>query len=237
MHHRPDQLAPSLVASVIAHALALLLIVLSLPDMPATQATLIVPTLRLKSPPPAPVPDEQPSPEPPAPPLQEPPPQRQPEVPEKPPEPTPDLAIPNEPPPAPKPEPPQAPPDPPKQEPPSTTRHAQRSSALPRAPAQSANTATSSSPGLRARPFLAPNPPYPASARRDGAEGEVLVAASIDPAGLVTAVSVSRSSGRDDLDAAASDTVLHRWRFRPATRAGRPIHSRETVLVRFVLEE
>lgn len=246
MHHRPGQFPSSLVASIAVHGSVLFLLV-TLPDAPTTRPTLIIPTLHLKSPPTAPetpvqAPSQNPAPEEPAPPPPptpppEPPPMVEPKIPEKPPDPKPFVSLPKEQPPAPRPEPKESAPVPAKKNQPSPPQNAPALDPSPRSPSRSASASPIANIGARARPFLAPNPPYPMSARRDGAEGEVLVAASIDPDGLVTAASVSRSSGRDDLDDAATDTVLRRWRFRPATRAGKPVPSRETVLVRFVLEE
>lgn len=243
MRHRPGPLPISLAASIAVHGSVLLFLLAALPDAPTVRPTLIIPTLHLKSPPAAPEPPSPSAPlapeheEPPPAPLREPPPIVEPKAPDKPPEPKPIVAPHRNPDPAPAPKPQKIAPDPPKREPPAPAEIPPKQNPSHRSPARYASPTPIAPIGARARPFLAPNPPYPMSARRDGAEGEVLVAASIDPDGLVTAVSVSQSSGRNDLDAAATDTVLRRWRFRPATRAGKPIPSRETVLVRFVLEE
>jgi len=56
------------------------------------------------------------------------------------------------------------------------------------------------------------DPAYPAAARRAGEEGTVLLSVRVDPNGLVSAVSILRSSGSLRLDDAARDAVK-RWRF------------------------
>lgn len=237
MRHRPGQLSLSLTASIAVHALALWLLAALWPNLPATPPAPIIPTLRLHSPPPTPAIPEEPTPPPPdpeptpppPPPVPPPPPPPKPEPPKETPPQRPIVPLPKEPTPEPNP-PPE--PEPKIEEPRPKVQEAPAPRPAARTPASTASVAT-----IRARPFQAPNPPYPATARRDGAEGEVLVAASIQPDGTVASVAISRSSGRDDLDHAAAATVRSRWRFRPATRAGRPVPSRETVLVRFVLED
>jgi protein TonB len=58
-------------------------------------------------------------------------------------------------------------------------------------------------------------PAYPVAARRRGAEGEVLLRAEIGAAGAPLGITVLRSSGHPDLDAAAVAAV-EKWRFRAA---------------------
>jgi protein TonB len=67
----------------------------------------------------------------------------------------------------------------------------------------------------------APEPKYPAIARRMGLEGDVRCRISIDESGRVSAVDILRSSGSPILDEAARVGLLA-WRFRPATRGGTP---------------
>ncbi|MGI9012768.1 MAG: energy transducer TonB [Phycisphaerales bacterium] len=64
-----------------------------------------------------------------------------------------------------------------------------------------------------------PQPRYPESARRVGAEGVVLIEALIDAEGRVADVRVARSSGRASFDRAAR-TAVSRWRFEPARADG-----------------
>lgn len=59
-----------------------------------------------------------------------------------------------------------------------------------------------------------PSPAYPIQALRQHREGMVTLRVSVDPAGLVTAVEVDRSSGDEALDASAVKSVRH-WRFQP----------------------
>ncbi len=81
-----------------------------------------------------------------------------------------------------------------------------------------------------------PMPPYPASARRRGIEGTVVLRVEVSAAGRALSVEIARSSGSDALDAAARDTIA-RWRFRPATRGGEAIATTTSVPVRFSLLE
>ncbi|MCB0318333.1 MAG: energy transducer TonB, partial [Bdellovibrionales bacterium] len=81
----------------------------------------------------------------------------------------------------------------------------------------------------------APKPPYPFRARKLGFEGEVELAITIGKDGFVKTGNIIRSSGRNDCDSSALDTVLSKWRFSPATFSGIPIESKEQVVVRFQL--
>jgi len=53
-----------------------------------------------------------------------------------------------------------------------------------------------------------PQPSYPPRARRLNHEGTVVMRVTIDPTGRITEVEVSRSSGFDELDAAARQALL-----------------------------
>ena len=77
-------------------------------------------------------------------------------------------------------------------------------------------------------------PTYPVAARMANIEGSVQVRATVDSRGRVDGTRLSRSSGHPDLDAAALNAVRH-WRFKPATRQGRPIAADTLVRVRFAL--
>jgi len=61
-----------------------------------------------------------------------------------------------------------------------------------------------------------------------------LTSAPID--GSVKRIEIAQSSGFDDLDQSALDTVLKRWRFVAAKRSdGRPVESWVLVPIRFAL--
>ncbi|MGE0608233.1 MAG: TonB family protein [Pirellulales bacterium] len=77
-----------------------------------------------------------------------------------------------------------------------------------------------------------PAPPYPADALRAGLQGRVILRVAVNRAGIVDALQVETSSGSASLDSAAAETV-RRWRFRPATRLGRPTATTVLIPVRF----
>lgn len=79
-------------------------------------------------------------------------------------------------------------------------------------------------------------PPYPASAQREGAEGTVQVRIAIGPDGRVKAVQKVQAS-RDDFYAATERQALRYWRFKPATLDGRPIESSKLMTVHFRLDD
>lgn len=81
----------------------------------------------------------------------------------------------------------------------------------------------------------APQPPYPARALRQRAEGVVLLRVRVGPDGLPVAVEVARGSGHALLDDAARRQVLRHWRFRPALRDGRAVEAVGLVPVAFRL--
>lgn len=81
----------------------------------------------------------------------------------------------------------------------------------------------------------APKPPYPWEARRLGFEGKVVVAVDIGKDGYVQTAQLAQTSGRDDCDRSALDTIRERWRFEPARRDGEPIDWRENVIVVYSL--
>lgn len=64
-----------------------------------------------------------------------------------------------------------------------------------------------------------PPPAYPARARRQGAEGTVLLRVLVSVQGLPDQVQIVSSSGHGLLDQAALDAV-RQWRFKSAVRAG-----------------
>jgi protein TonB len=79
-------------------------------------------------------------------------------------------------------------------------------------------------------------PPYPASAQREGAEGLVQVRVAIGADGRVKAVQKVRAS-RDDFFAATERQALRHWRFKPATLDGRPIESSKVMTVYFRIDD
>ncbi|MGQ0615067.1 MAG: energy transducer TonB, partial [Planctomycetaceae bacterium] len=79
-------------------------------------------------------------------------------------------------------------------------------------------------------------PDYPESARREGAQGRVVLRLRISAAGRVLAAEVAKSSGWRSLDAAALAAVA-RWEFIPALEDGRPVPFAVLVPVNFALEE
>jgi len=63
-------------------------------------------------------------------------------------------------------------------------------------------------------------PVYPRALLNKNIGGRVLVAATIDANGTVTATSIRQSSGHSALDQAAIDAVS-KWKFKPGVRSGR----------------
>lgn len=81
-----------------------------------------------------------------------------------------------------------------------------------------------------------PKPPYPLAARRQGAEGRVVLRALVLEDGRCAEVRIVRSSGYALLDESALATV-RRWRFLPATRAGTPVAASVDVPISFRLDQ
>lgn len=80
-----------------------------------------------------------------------------------------------------------------------------------------------------------PRPVYPASARRRGMQGMVLLQVNVSPKGKVTGIHVMRSSGFRVLDVAALNSVKQ-WRFMPARKGDVEVASTVQVPVRFILQ-
>ncbi|HWA30936.1 MAG TPA: energy transducer TonB [Rhizomicrobium sp.] len=78
-------------------------------------------------------------------------------------------------------------------------------------------------------------PPYPPIARRLNLEGVVRLHIALDASGAIESVTVARSSGSEILDKTATDWVSRHWRYRPATRDGKPVASSVLADVRFDL--
>ncbi|HEY3280841.1 MAG TPA: energy transducer TonB [Armatimonadota bacterium] len=79
-------------------------------------------------------------------------------------------------------------------------------------------------------------PSYPASAREDGAEGQVTVGYQISEEGRVDQVRITRSSGDSRLDSAAVQAA-ERLRYEPELQEGRAIRSRARRTFLFKLGE
>ena len=77
-------------------------------------------------------------------------------------------------------------------------------------------------------------PNYPYLARRKGLEGKVLLKVAVGPDGRAREVTVAQSSGHEVLDRTARKAVGD-WRFRPASRGGRPVAGTVKVPIRFNL--
>lgn len=90
--------------------------------------------------------------------------------------------------------------------------------------------------GATLRYAIAPPPPYPRDAMRDGASGTVLLEVLVDVDGRPLEVKIAHSSGHRGLDNAARRHVLAKWRFEPAVRDGRAVQAIGMVPVDFVLE-
>jgi protein TonB len=80
-----------------------------------------------------------------------------------------------------------------------------------------------------------PAPRYPRQALRRGATGTVLLRVLVDEQGWPKEVAIETSSGHRDLDRAAREQVLAKWRFHPATRQGRAIPAYALVPIGFSL--
>ena len=172
-----------------------------------------------------------------------------PELPQPPP-PTP-VVVPETPPPAPIPEvreipmapPPPAPPleakpAPPPPKPVKAPAPAQPAAATSKAanPVTPAGAAGAS--GATSRPSALYNPPpsYPNESKRANEEGAVLLSVQVNAAGRADSITVSKSSGFQRLDRAASEAV-RRWKFKPATRNGEPIATIVDVPIVFRLKQ
>lgn len=79
-------------------------------------------------------------------------------------------------------------------------------------------------------------PAYPDSAKDAKAEGKVVLDCVIDEKGHVTQTKVATSSGNQDLDKSARDTV-GTWTFQPATLKGKPVEVSYTITINFALDE
>jgi TonB family protein len=81
-----------------------------------------------------------------------------------------------------------------------------------------------------------PAPLYPVRSRERAEQGTVTLHVLVAIDGSVERIEIAQSSGFDDLDQSALDTVLKRWRFVAAKRSdGRPVESWVLVPIRFAL--
>jgi periplasmic protein TonB len=79
-------------------------------------------------------------------------------------------------------------------------------------------------------------PPYPDTALASGEQGDVLVGVYVSPSGQIKKFRLAQSSGFNDLDDAAVESVLG-WRFVPAIRDGNPVSDWTTVKVVFQMPQ
>ena len=81
-----------------------------------------------------------------------------------------------------------------------------------------------------------PAPVYPSRSRQRAEQGTVTLHVLVAIDGSVERIEVAESSGFEDLDRSALDTVRKRWRFVPAKRGdGHPVKSWVLVPIRFAL--
>jgi protein TonB len=80
-----------------------------------------------------------------------------------------------------------------------------------------------------------PKPLYPLVARRNGAQGRVVLSVQVSASGASSEVLLKHSSGHAVLDDAALQTV-RRWHFIPARRGDTPVESWVDVPITFRLE-
>lgn len=90
--------------------------------------------------------------------------------------------------------------------------------------------------GIRLEYGDAPAPTYPREQLLAGIEGTVLLQVLVDVDGRPLEVTIHRSSGNRDLDAAARRQVLRKWTFRPAMKDGRAVQAIGIVPIEFNLD-
>lgn len=83
---------------------------------------------------------------------------------------------------------------------------------------------------------MAPPPPYPREALRNGNEGVVMLQVLVDVDGRPLDVEIVDGSGHRALDQAARRHVLSHWRFQPAMRDGQPVQAIGLVPIEFSLD-
>lgn len=81
------------------------------------------------------------------------------------------------------------------------------------------------------------NPPiYPVDAQKEGVTGRVVLVVDVAVDGSVAAAQVDRSAGDERLDNAALRAVSQ-WRFSPAMKNGKPVHSQVRVPIDFEMHD
>ncbi len=105
----------------------------------------------------------------------------------------------------------------------------------PPAPAQPAAPAPIVPPSFSAAYLENPPPAYPATSRRLGETGRVVLRVRVGTEGRADAVELATSSGFERLDRAALEAVK-RWRFVPARQAGAPVAAWVRVPLSFNLD-
>ncbi len=105
----------------------------------------------------------------------------------------------------------------------------------PVAPAPSAPPARVVPPNFNADYLKNPPPVYPATARRQGQQGRVMLRVLVNAAGGADQVEIRRSSGHGMLDSAALEAV-RQWRFVPARQGDQPVAAWVLVPITFTLE-
>jgi protein TonB len=81
-----------------------------------------------------------------------------------------------------------------------------------------------------------PKPLYPASARRMGMEGTVMLKVLVSRDGGAVKIEIAQSSGHEILDKAAAEAVKN-WRFVPARQGDSPLEEWVQVPVAFRLKK
>ncbi|MBX3742061.1 MAG: energy transducer TonB [Akkermansiaceae bacterium] len=79
-------------------------------------------------------------------------------------------------------------------------------------------------------------PNYPSSLLSKGIGGRVIVVCVVDEKGQVVSTSIRQSTGHPDLDKAAIAAVT-KWKFKPATKGGRPTRASCTVPFTFEVKK
>ena len=77
-----------------------------------------------------------------------------------------------------------------------------------------------------------PQPTIPDDLRSDALDKTFVAEVTVGPDGMPNSVTVSQSTGSNELDRLAMDTAKQ-WRFKPATRDGQPIESRVRLRIEF----
>ncbi|MGB8167438.1 MAG: energy transducer TonB, partial [Chthoniobacteraceae bacterium] len=102
-------------------------------------------------------------------------------------------------------------------------------------PARAGSATAGASASARPRYASNPAPVYPPTARRAKQQGEVILRVQVGADGSARQVTLKRSSGFPELNAAAISAV-QRWKFEPARAAGVAIPAEVDVPVRFQLK-